>query len=94
MSYLSNILLNQLGADDANETRVSPVCDCPSEQGLPRARRTEKEDTFWRFDTEIDESLGLRREGGRRREGGGRGREGGGGRGRKTEEKRKGRVTR
>lgn len=58
-TYLSHILLHQLGADDSDEARVGPIGHGTSTQGLSCAGRPEQEHTFWRFDTQIDKSFGL-----------------------------------
>lgn len=62
-TYLSHILLHQLGADDSDEARVRPIGHGTSTQGLSCAGGPEQEHAFWRFDTQIDKSFRLVRRG-------------------------------
>ena len=54
---LAHVLLDELGADDANEAGVSAVGDGARTQRLAGARRAEHEHALGRLDAQVDELL-------------------------------------
>ena len=56
---LSDVLLDKLRSDNANECRVCPIGDRSGAERLTRARGAEEQHALGRIDTEINEPLRL-----------------------------------
>lgn len=55
----SDIFLNELGSNDANESRIGSVGNGTSKQRLSRSRRSVQKNSFGRIDSEGNKSFGL-----------------------------------
>ena len=58
-THLSHVLLDQLGADDADEAGICAVGHGAGTQGLTRARRPEQQNTLRRLDAQVHKALRL-----------------------------------
>mmetsp|Transcript_15564 Transcript_15564/g.31243 ORF Transcript_15564/g.31243 Transcript_15564/m.31243 type:complete len:314 (+) Transcript_15564:66-1007(+) len=54
---LADVLLDKLGADDANEASIRPVGDRARSKRLAGAGRPVEQDALWRINAKLDESL-------------------------------------
>lgn len=58
-TYLPDVLLHELRADNSNEASVGPVSNGPSTERLARARGAKQQHTFWRLNPKVNKSLWL-----------------------------------